>query len=584
MDTSSPSPYDNYISSKPTNLKGRVALIMKAIQRSVERRPDEDVNAANVRHLEEFFSFLNSRFPADRFQTEVQHIPKSQVRTTDRNFIVTIPGKSSERLILVAHYDTWSLSRNAPGADDNTTGEEVLKHYLLCDLCSGEKPPLTHTYLFSGSEECGNRGLISQFGLILFLSLISYALSSANPIFLLVALPFLPLLNYRFGITGTSHFVKNLSKEEKASIRAAIAVDAVGEGRLYVLENEMGANFLRALFPYEGSEKLNDLLEEGAHLNHIKYNRFLSGGTTDSVAFLEERGPFPWGRKKGRIPAAAILTMTPGKCSPFIWGGKLHTEKDTPDRVYPAPLGEVLTVLDYAMRILEGGRRSSRPRHIGEHHYARLYRDGSKWFVAMKDAFEHNRRNINTIFEVEGEINGSVARVTAGEALWWGVETSLGREMKDFRPHAQQVKLDALDVENSETRMRFEAPSSLRDTLRANVFGSLGFFERMLGRYSFMAMFAVTLLIGYTATGLFGWAMDSFPSLGVLVTKHFLWAFFAMLLLQIVLLARLFSREFPTWMDNAYRNENLADNLKSLRRTHPSMHSKPGKPGPRECR
>ena len=58
MDTSSPSPYDNYISSKPTNLKGRVALIMKAIQRSVERRPDEDVNAANVRHLEEFFSFL----------------------------------------------------------------------------------------------------------------------------------------------------------------------------------------------------------------------------------------------------------------------------------------------------------------------------------------------------------------------------------------------------------------------------------------------------------------------------------------------------------------------------------------------
>jgi hypothetical protein len=46
------------------------------------------------------------------------------------------------------------------------------------------------------------------------------------------ALPFLPLVNYRFGITGTRHFVEDLSEEVKSSIRAAIAVDAVGEGRL----------------------------------------------------------------------------------------------------------------------------------------------------------------------------------------------------------------------------------------------------------------------------------------------------------------------------------------------------------------
>lgn len=570
MDTGRAGPYDDYLSSTPTDLKERVALIMEAIRRSVKRLPDEDMNTANVRRMEEFFSFLEARFPADRIHTEVQGIPKKQVRTTDRNFIVTVPGKSLDRLILVAHYDTWSLSGDAPGADDNTTGEEVLKHYLLRDLCSEERPPLTHTYLFSGSEECGNRGLISQLGLIVFLSLISYALSSANPVFLLVALPFLPLVNYRFGITGASHFVKNLSQEEKASIRAAIAVDAVGEGRLYVLENEMGANFLRALFPYEGSENLNDLLEEGAHLNRIKFNRFLSGGTTDSVAFLEERGPFPWGRKRGHIPAAALLTMAPGKCSPFIWGGKLHTAKDTPDRVYPAPLGEVLTVLDYAMRILEGGRRPSLPRSMGEHHYARLYRDGSQWYVAMKDALEHNRRNINTVFEAEGEISGSAARVTAGKVRWWGVETSLSREMKDFRPHARQIKVDALDVENSESRMRFEASRSLRERMHAQAIGALGFFERMLGRYSFMAMFAVTLLVGYTATGLFGWAVDSFPPLGRLVTEHFIPAFFTMLLLQIALLARLFSRELPAWMDNAYRNENLADNLKSLRRKNPA--------------
>jgi len=570
MDTTDSNPYDNFLSQEPADLEGRVTHIMRAIRHTVQRHPDEDVNDANVRHMEEFFSFLSSRFPSGRFYTEVQHIPKAQVRTTDRNFVVTVPGRSPDQLILVAHYDTWSLTRDAPGADDNTTGEEVLKHYLLRDLCSAEPPPITHTYLFSGSEECGNRGLISQFGIILFLTLISYALSSANPLYLLVALPFLPLVNYRFGITGTSHFVKGLSRKEKASIRAAIAVDAVGEGRLYILENEMGANFLRALFPYEGSEKLNDLLEEGAHLHHIKYNRFLSGGTTDSVAFLEERGPFPWGRKKERIPAAAILTMSPGKCSPFIWGGKLHTEKDVPDRVHPVPLGEVLTVLDYAMRTLEGGRREPHPRNLEEHHYARLYRDENQLFVAMKDAREHNRRNINTIFEAEGEIDELAARVTAGKVLWWGVETKLGREMKDFRPRAKQVRIDALDVEKGKIRLHFDVSGDIRDTLRAQAIGSLGFFERMLGRYSFMAMFAVTLLVGYIATGLFGWAVNSFPSFGGLVADHFLWAFFAALLLQVVLLARLFSRELPTWMDNAYRNENLADNLKSLRRKKPA--------------
>ena len=174
-------PYDNYVSQLPTDLSERATLIQEAIKRSVERRPDESVNEANVRHMEEFFSFLKSKFPTDRFRTRVQRIPKAKVRTTDRNFIVTVPGVSPEQLVLVAHYDTWAgFSPDAPGADDNTTGEEVLKQYLLHDLCSQGPPALTHTYLFSGSEECGSRGLLSQLALTGCLSLISFAISSAN--------------------------------------------------------------------------------------------------------------------------------------------------------------------------------------------------------------------------------------------------------------------------------------------------------------------------------------------------------------------------------------------------------------------
>ena len=252
----------------------RVALILEAIKEGVTRRPRENINEANVRRMDAFFDFLGNRFPGHRFKTQVQIIPHSKVRTTDRNYIVTVKGKSEDKVVLVAHYDTWAgFSDNAPGADDNTSGEEVLKHYLLRDLCSEEKPRLTHMYLFSGSEECGTRGLLSQFALVLGLYFISYGISCVNWLSLLLSLLFIPFAVYRFGVTGTRCFVDGLSAQEKAAIRAAIAVDSVGEGRLFILENEMGANFIRALFPYDGSEALNAMLEEGAHLNGIKYNR-----------------------------------------------------------------------------------------------------------------------------------------------------------------------------------------------------------------------------------------------------------------------------------------------------------------------
>jgi len=264
-------PYETYIRQPPDEMEDRIALVLEGIRYGVKRIPGENVNTANVRHMKEFLSFLKRRFPEDRFKTEEQFLPKSRVRTTDRNFIVTVPGQSDDKIVMVAHYDTWAgFSNNAPGADDNTSGEEVLKHYLLKDLLADEAPEMTHVYLFSGSEECGTRGILSQFGLVLGIYLVGYAVSSAQWIYFLMALLFLPLAFYRLGITGTRHFLDHFSDQEKASIRAAIAVDSVGEGRLYILENEMGANFIRALIPYEGSEKVNDMLEEGAHLHGIK--------------------------------------------------------------------------------------------------------------------------------------------------------------------------------------------------------------------------------------------------------------------------------------------------------------------------
>ena len=83
----------------------RVRLILAAIDEGVDRRPGESNNAANIRRMASFFAFLKKHFPAHRFKTQVQTIPKSRVRTTDRNYIVTVNGLSEEKIVLVAHYE-----------------------------------------------------------------------------------------------------------------------------------------------------------------------------------------------------------------------------------------------------------------------------------------------------------------------------------------------------------------------------------------------------------------------------------------------------------------------------------------------
>ena len=558
-------PYSRYLDRPSRTLDERVALILQGVRRSTGRDPHEGPNQANVRHMEEFFAFLRGSFPADRFTAEVQSIPRPDVRTTDRNFIVTVRGRSDDTVVWVAHYDTWAaFSSDAPGADDNTTGEEILKHYLILDLCAEVPPTLTQVYLFSGSEECGTRGLISQAVLTIGLTSAATAVSSSNWIGLLLSLLFVPLTFYRFGITGTRHYVKGLTAAQKAKIRAAIAVDAVGEGRLYILENEMGATFLRALVPYRGSEPLNDLLKEGAHLNGIRYNVHLAGGTTDSVAFLEEPD----------IPAAALVSMSPGKSSPFVAGGKLHTRHDTPDRVRPESIRDVLAVLDHARQILSGGERPARPRRISEHHYARLYRNGPELFLALKDAAEPNRRNLNSIFRVQGRVSGREARIEADGVAWWGLETSLAREMHRFRRGSERVPVAAVTLEDEGVTIRFAASRSAGRTAALAWHFMRGRIGRTMGRFPMAAMFLCALAVSDLPVRFLQWIMIRHIGFGAFLYRFFLPAAIGLVALQLAILFRLFSRTLPAAMDNAYRHENRADNLLSLHRSRVSDEDK----------
>jgi hypothetical protein len=175
----------------------RVAELLAAIRRGAQRNPGESWDAANERHAEEFIAVLCGRFAGRAFEVtwppahdqaeklflksvaygeshpgagadgptheptvlvERQRLRTLARRTTGFNYVFTVPGDTPERLVLVAHYDTW----RGPGADDNTTGEEIVKQYLIEDLRAPKRPALTHTYILAGSEECGLIGFASQ--------------------------------------------------------------------------------------------------------------------------------------------------------------------------------------------------------------------------------------------------------------------------------------------------------------------------------------------------------------------------------------------------------------------------------------
>jgi hypothetical protein len=174
----------------------RVAEILDQIRKTCKDLDLKKCNEDNERQLEQFIARIDAAFPGQAI-VQRQRLSKWAVRTTRWNYLFTVPGDSDEQVVLVAHYDTW----RGPGADDNTTGEEILKQYLLNDLNAGTRPKLTHVYFFAGSEECGLVELFSQLLLSLGLFAGNFALTYGDWAMLAVAIA--PLASYRFGVSGS---------------------------------------------------------------------------------------------------------------------------------------------------------------------------------------------------------------------------------------------------------------------------------------------------------------------------------------------------------------------------------------------
>ncbi len=600
----------------------RVGEILQSIRRAcADRLPGESDNRANERQVEEFIAWLRTQFPERTYEVERdasaetakvfaehcqqarqrqdkpcvvierQRLSRWALRTTRWNFVFTVPGESAEVFLLVAHYDTW----RGPGADDNTTGEEILKQYLLADLRAEKRPRLTHTYFLAGSEECGLVGLLSQLLLAAGLIAAMKAWEQGNWLYGAVALALCPLASYRIGVSGSREYVRALGPEELRHIQAVVSVDSVGEGRMFIPRSTLGADFIRALIPFGDYDAFTDVLEEGAHLHGVKYNNYIAGGTTDHVSFLEvnnglwartrEWGRRAWARVTGKeyrapfqIPASALVAMVAGKASPVVFGGKIHTRRDVPERVYAKPLREALLILDYVFFILEGGKRLREPRKLDEFHYARLYeisgRDSSEteYWLGLKDAIEPNRRNLNAVYRVEAEVDEAKkeAAVHLREPLGWGVDTRMREDVEELceaqGKEPTRVRLDRLTVSDEKRSYTYARRLTFTDRLYRGGLRVLAWLERQLGRHSFIAFFLLAYAIAALMSEGLAVVFEASPAFRDWFWEYPLVTIPLLLFLQIGLLVYLMAWPIPTWIDNNYRHENRADNMSSLRR------------------
>ena len=558
------------------SVDARVQELLESIRRGAERGEGESWDAANERKADEFLAWLERAFAGRVLAhgtpvpdgdgpvvvVQRQLLPPFARRTTRYNYAFTVPGRSPRRLVLVAHYDTW----RGPGADDNTTGEEIVKQYLLAALRAERRPPLTHTYLLAGSEECGLIGFTSQLVLGVGLSLCNVAW--AYGVYAVVGLSavLIPLAMFRFGVSGSREYVRSLSPAEKESIDGAISVDSVGEGRLYIPDSSLGATFARAFLPLEGHERLNDTLQEAAHLHAIKFNTYLAGGTTDHISFLEA----------GR-PGAALVALAPGKASPLVFGGKIHTRHDTADRVYPEPLGQSLRILDTWLHLAQGGERLAEPRELDEFHYARLFRvrlrvgtgASEEWWLALKDAVEPNQRHLNAVYRVEVSLDGDRARCRATGIVGWGVETGLEREVADLvaeRGEWERARVREVELQTPAGVVTFARRRHPRwAAVRAAGQRLRGWLESLIGTHSFLTFFLTAFLLarGVEQALALAFRWDAFQQ----VFFEWFWVgAMAVLVGQIALVVWLVGTRLPAMADNSYKHLSRADNLGSLRR------------------
>jgi hypothetical protein len=268
-----------------------------------------------------------------------------------------------------------------------------------------------------------------------------------------------------------------------------------------------------------------------------------------------------------------LVCLLPGKASPLVFGGKIHTRHDTADRVYPGPLAETLRIVDYWLHLMQGGARIVEPRSLGEYHYAQLFqvrRPGAterEHWLALKDAVEPNRRNLNGLYRVDASIVDGFARCERPRIADWGVDTRLAAEVTRQVPpdsRLERLPVRRLDLVTEDGTITFEGrPRTVRHSLLGAGNEAMGALERFMGANTFLAFFGAAFLLAKVVEAVLAQAFH-WEAFQELFFRYFVFSLGLAIVLQMAAVVWLVGTKIPTMIDNAYRHLNKADNLRSL--------------------
>jgi hypothetical protein len=221
------------------------------------------------------------------------------------NLIASKPGASSDRVILITHYDTKSIPGVAfVGANDGASGAAVLLE--LARVLGARELPLTTELVFADGEEAFGKNITGVDGL--------------------------------YGSTALAERMKQ--DGSLASVRSVILVDMVGDKDLNLIFDIGSSPTLRSIFERE-AEKLGvgELIDENAMMGIVDdHTPFQSRGVEQVLALID----FQFGAR-----------VSPGP----LW----HTAGDDLGSVSSASLNSVGGVLVEAVRAIEEHWRDAPP-------------------------------------------------------------------------------------------------------------------------------------------------------------------------------------------------------------------------------
>jgi hypothetical protein len=126
--------------------------------------------------------------------------------------------------------------------------------------------------------------------------------------------------------------------------------------------------------------------------------------------------------------------------------------------------------------------------------------------------------------------------------------------------------VDQLEVVGEGVRLHFARRRSAVDRLRQSFHNAVSAAQGVVRRFLFISFFAFAYVLANVVSWLLDRAFDLWPGFALWVADHIGITLTAIVLLEVAILLHLMARRVPAWIDNAYRHQNKADNLGSLRR------------------